>query len=70
MNISYFGEKEWGKHYIFEKKNGGKGMQAWMFLLCLDPTQAVLFQITPKWEHKRGENKGQSNIKYLLFLPM
>ena len=31
-----------------------------MFLLCLGPTQAVLFQITPKWEH-RGQRTGNED---------
>ena len=43
-----------------------------MFLLCLAPTQAVLFQITPKQEHKRRktiDNQIYEYMKCRSFLP-
>ena len=44
----------------YRDPDGTNKKRTWMFLLCLGPTQAVLFQITPKWEH-RGQRTGNED---------
>ena len=44
-------------------------MQMWMFSLCLAPTQAVLFQITPKWNTKKRKQWTTKYEIFVLFMP-